>query len=30
MLITIDGESRREHMFSGLEDDPYTDHGGES
>jgi hypothetical protein len=30
MLITIDGESLREHMFSGLENDPDTDHGGES
>ena len=30
VFIAIDGEARRDHAFSGLERDPYTDDGGES
>jgi hypothetical protein len=29
-VITIDGESLRDHVFNGPEVDLYTDHGGES
>jgi hypothetical protein len=30
VFIAIDGEARRDHAFSSLERDPYTDDGGES